>query len=170
MILHQTHWSNEGMLSVSEAILRNQQDYYDALRTTQGENFREKVDATPFVNFHTKVLDLAAAILERTVVNFNRRLQAFVDSSRGVLNARQALSYMFMMDVAPLSTSAYADLTSSSQSSALSDLTEMVRMDLVERVGQGRNTRYRISQSLRREMEREADMEVPIEEALTQNA
>src|SRR5215218_616385 len=43
MILHQTHWSNEGMLSVSEAILRNQQDYYDALRTTQGENFREKV-------------------------------------------------------------------------------------------------------------------------------
>src|SRR5215208_2942621 len=64
MILQQTGWSNEGMLSVSEAILRRQQDYYDSLFRTQGENFRAEVDATPFVEFHTEVLSQAAATLE----------------------------------------------------------------------------------------------------------
>lgn len=149
MILHQTGWSNEGMVSVSEAILRRQQEYYDALRATQGENFRLDVDATPFVEFHSDVLCEAAASLEDTVVSFNRRRQAFVDDAAGVMNARQVLALMFMVDVAPLSTSAFAELTGSSQSSALSDLTQMVQRGIVERIGQGRNTRYRVSESLR---------------------
>jgi Fic family protein len=170
MILHQTGWSNEGMLSVSEAILRRQEDYYDALRATQGENFRSDVDATPFVEFHTKVLTMAAASLEGTVVSFNRRLQGFVENSTGLLNARQALAFMFMMDVAPLSTSAYAELTSSSQSSALSDLTEMVQSGFVERVGQGRKTRYRIIESLRRDLLLAEETEASEEEPIVQSA
>lgn len=150
MILHQTGWSNEGMLSVSEAILQQQQVYYDVLHSTQGENFRPEVDATPFVEFHTDTLKLAAASLEDTVVNFNRQRQTFVAATTGLLNPRQALALMFMLDVAPLSTSAFADLTGSSQSSALSDLTQLVRWGHVERVGQGRNTRYRTSEAFRR--------------------
>lgn len=150
MILHHTGWSNEGMLSVSAAIFRRQQDYYDALHSTQGENFRNEVDATEFVVFHTDVLCEAAAVLEKMVISFNRRRQAFVEYSEGVFNARQALALMFMLDVAPLSTSTFADLVGSSQSSALSDLTEMVRLGLVQRVGQGRNTRYRINEDVRR--------------------
>ena len=160
MILHQTGWSNEGMVSVSEAILRRQQDYYDALRTTQGENFRSEVDATPFVEFHTDILNMAAASLEDAVISFNRRREAFVESAAGLLNARQALALMFMLDVAPLSTTAYADLAGSSQSSALSDLTQMVQRGLVERGGQGRNTRYRVSDSFKRDTAaRAAEME-----------
>lgn len=151
MILQQTGWSNEGMLSVSEAILQRQQDYYDVLHSTQGENFLPRVDATPFVKFHTDVLAMAAASLEDTVVSFNRRRQTFVEITKGVLNARQALALMFMLDVAPLSTSAFAELTGASQSSALSDLTQMVRLGVVQRVGQGRNTRYRASEELRRQ-------------------
>ncbi len=150
MILQQTKWSNEGMLSVSEAILRRQQEYYDALRSTQGENFRSDVDATPFVQFHTDVLCEAAATLEDTVINFNRRREYFVEQFKGLLNPRQALALMFMMDVAPLSTSAFAELTGASQSSALSDLTDMVKSGIVQRVGQSRKTRYRISDELRR--------------------
>lgn len=151
MILLQTGWSNEGMVSVSEAILQRQQDYYDTLRSTQGENFQSEVDATDFVKFHTDVLAIAAASLESAVINFNRRRQEFVVDTRGMLNARQALAFMFMLDVAPLSTSAFAELTGSSQSSALSDLTQMVQLDLVQRVGQGRNTRYRIGDTIRRQ-------------------
>jgi Fic family protein len=170
MILHQTGWSNEGMLSVSEAILRQQDDYYDALRETQGENFRLDVDATPFVEFHTQVLIRASTDLEDSVVLFNRRLRQFVEDSSSMLNARQALAFMFMMDVAPLSTSAYASLTGSSQSSALSDLTYMVQASFVERVGQGRTTRYRISPKLRRSLELAAETgeaagEVPVNTA-----
>lgn len=151
MILQQTGWSNEGMLSVSEAILQQQQGYYDALRSTQGEDFRPDVDATPFIDFHTGVLNIAAASLESAVISFNQRRQAFVERARGLLNARQALALMFMMDVAPLSTSAFADLTGSSPSSALSDLTGMVDLGLVQRIGKGRNTRYRITEELRRQ-------------------
>ncbi len=153
MILQQTGWSNEGMLSVSEAILQRQQEYYDVLHSTQGENFRPDVDATPFVEFHNRVLARAAASLESAVINFNRQRQAFVEDTKGVLNARQALALMFMTDVAPLSTSAFAELTGSSQSSALSDLTQMARLNLVQRVGQGRNTRYRIAEDLRRRVD-----------------
>lgn len=151
MILQQTGWSNEGMVAVSEAILRRQQDYYDTLFATQGENFRPEVDATQFVTFHTDVLTSAAASLEDAVISFNRRLQQFIEISKGLLNARQALALMFMMDVAPLSTSAFADLTGSSQSSALSDLTQMVKRGIVQRVGQGRTTRYRIADALRQQ-------------------
>lgn len=151
MILQQTGWSNEGMLSVSEAILRRQQDYYDALYATQGENFRPAVDATQFVTFHTDVLASAAASLEGAVISFNRRCQQFGEFTKGLLNARQALALMFMMDVAPLSTSVFADLTGSSQSSALSDLTQMGKLGIVQRVGRGRTTRYRIGDDLRRQ-------------------
>lgn len=153
MILQQTGWSNEGMLSVSEAILRRQQDYYDALRSTQGERFRPEIDATPFVAFHTAVLCEAAANLEDAVINFNRRRDYFATVNKGLLNARQSLALMFMLDVAPLSTSTFAELTGASQSSALSDLTDMVQMGIVERIGQSRKTRYRVSDELRRQLE-----------------
>jgi Fic family protein len=159
MILQQTGWSNEGMLSVSEAILRRQQDYYDALRSTQGEDFRPDVDAAPFVKFHTEVLCEAASALEETVINFNRRRQGFVELTKGLLNPRQALALMFMVDVAPLSSSTFAELTGASQSSALSDLTDMVRMRVVQRIGQSRRTRYRISDELRGRMEEVARRE-----------
>lgn len=153
MILHKTGWSNQGMLSVSEAILHRQQEYYDVLRLTQGDNFRPEVDATPFVDFHSNVLCAAAGSLESGVISFKRLLQDFVERSKGMLNARQALAFMFMLDVAPLSSSSFAELTNSSQSSAISDLGEMVKRGIVHRVGKGRNTRYKITDEVRREVE-----------------
>lgn len=153
MILQQTGWSNEGMLSVSEAILSRQQDYYDTLYTTQGENFRLEVDATPFVSFHTSVLNAAAANLESAVTAFNRERDALTQVTKGVLNSRQVLALIFMMDMAPLSSSAYAELTGASQSAALADLTQMVRFQFVERIGQGRNTRYQVAPDFRRQLQ-----------------
>jgi Fic family protein len=155
MILQQTHWSNEGMLSVSEAIFNSHDAYYEALRSTQGENFRAEVDVTPFVKFHTDVLCSAASALESTVINFNRRREWYVEQTRGAMNSRQALALMFMVDVAPLSTSTFAELTGVSQATALSDLMEMVERSIVERVGQGRNTRYRVAQELQKQWEEE---------------
>lgn len=148
MILYQTGWSNEGMISVSEAILQRQADYYDVLRETQGDGFINDVDVTPFVEFHTQALELSAIDLEKAVVNFNRRRDAFVEYTKGWLNQRQALGLMFMLDVAPLSTSSFAELVGASQSSAWSDLKEMIDRGLVKRVGQGRSTRYRAADTI----------------------
>ena len=157
MILQKMDWSNEGMLSVSEAIHNRQQDYYDSLYKTQSESFRSTLDATPFVDFHTVILNQAAAMLESTVINFNRRLDAFKDGLKGDLNNREVLGLLFMMDVAPLSSSSYAELTSASQSSALADLTDMTHKHWVERTGQGRNTRYRLHPNLRRAIDEKTD-------------
>ncbi|MFN0071745.1 MAG: Fic family protein [Chloroflexota bacterium] len=159
MILQKTGWSNAGMLSVSEAIFRRQQDYYDALYATQGEDFKGSLDATKFVTYHCEVLMQASTTLEDIVVRFNRNQQDFISQARGLFNARQALAFMFMLDVAPLSTSACAELTGSSQSVALGDLSELVKRGILVRTGQGRNTRYGISPRTRKEVE-EVDFEL----------
>jgi Fic family protein len=169
MILHQGNWSNEGMLSVSEAILRRQDDYYDALRSTQGEAFRADVDATPFVEFHTDVLCAAATALESTVINFNQRREWYVEQNKGALNSRQALALMFMVDVAPLSTSTFAELVGTSQATALSDLTQMLERGIVERVGQGRNTRYRVSRELQRSWDEQQEEAKHLEEEVVRS-
>jgi Fic family protein len=141
------------MLSASAAILSRQHDYYETLYQTQGESFRSEVDVTSFVGFHTSVLNAAAINLERSAVAFSRALDQFTRGVKGMLNSRQALALMFMLDVAPLSSSAYANLTGASQSAALSDLSQMGDHGLVQRVGRGRGTRYHVSPSIRREME-----------------
>ena len=161
MILLKAGWSNQGMLSVSEAILQRQQAYYDTLYETQGQAFRQEVDVTPFVEFHSQVLGTTAATLEGIAIAFNRTRQSFVERAEGMLNARQALALLFMMDVAPLSSSAYAELTSASQSAALADLNQMMQRGVVERIGQGRTTRYMVNRKLRRLVQADQEASPP---------
>jgi Fic family protein len=150
LILFKTGWSNEGMVSVSENIFDRQQEYYDTLHQTQGEDFAAEVDATPFVQFHTDVLKDAAVGLEAAVVNFNLFRDSVTDSLRGDLTPRQVLGFMFMMEMAPVSTSVYAKMASISTTRALADLTEMTAKGWIERKGTGRSTRYRVEANLER--------------------
>ena len=152
-ILTLTDRAADGMLSVSESIWERRQDYYDVLRETQGDSFDQEIDVSPFVLFHQRMLNAAAASLERRVVRFNKASDDLVATLSPALNPRQVLSLMFMFDLGPLSTSSYAKLTGSSQSSAFSDLTEMKGKGLVERRGKGKNTRYHVPDELRREIE-----------------
>jgi len=146
MILQREGWSADGMISVSEAIAIQQQAYYDALYAAQGEDFAFDRDVTRFVDFHTEILNSAAISLEESAIGFRRRLQTFHEFNRGFsFNERQSLALMFMLDIAPLSTTTYAELTGCSPSAALADLTNLVREGVVERIGKGRNTRYRMS-------------------------
>ena len=149
-ILTLTDWSADGLLSVSQSIWDQRQKYYDTLRDTQGENFSEAVDTSPFVEFHQTMLSMASAQLERAVVRFNREKDSFVEHLEGTFNARQALGTMFMLDLSPLSTSAYARLTNASQSVAFSDLKDMVEAGIVMRKGRGKNTRYTIDDEFRK--------------------
>lgn len=149
MILQRSGWSAEGMISVSEAIQDSQQAYYDALYESQGEDFEFEIDVTAFVQFHTGILNNAAINLEESAISFRRRLHEFQEINRDfAFNERQSLALMFMFDIAPLSTTTYAELTGCSPSAALSDLTHLVRDGVVERTGKGRSTRYRISPRL----------------------
>ena len=154
MILQRTGWSGDGTLSVSGAILDMQQEYYDVLLATQGQDFVARIDVTPFVEFHTRALVQAATGLEEMAVSFNQRIHQWMDHVGQAVHHRQALAFMWMLDVAPLSTTIYAELTGTSASSALADLGEMVQKGWVERAGKGRNTRYRATPAFANEFGR----------------
>lgn len=143
MILDLKGWSIDGMLSTSRIVFARRAEYYAALRASQGPDFAETVDATAFVRFHVDALAQAAVMLEDRVVLFNKVRDRWVQQL-DFLNPRQVTGLMFMLDVGPVSSTAYARMTASSQATALTDLTEMIDEQVAERVGAGRNTRYRL--------------------------
>ena len=149
MVLDLKGWSIDGMLAVSKVMLDRRSEYYASLREAQGDEFTENVNTTPFVRFHTDALAMAAARLEDRVVAFNKRRDAWIKQIPA-LNPRQVTALMFMVDIGPLSTSVYARLTSSSQATALADLSQLLSLDVVVREGAGRNTRYRLHPRLAR--------------------
>ena len=158
LILEIKGWSVEGMLSISKIVYDRHREYYDVLRNCQGDDFKEDVDVTDFLVFHTSALFIASASLEDKVVAFNKRRDALIRGTAGALNERQVTALMFMGDVGPLSSSMYARITKSSGSSAHSDLADLLAMELVAREGGGRSTRYRINPNL---------LEEPTEQAAT---
>ncbi len=145
MLLNLTDWSADGMISVSQVIHQELGEYYRVLREAQGEDFKQHVDVTEFVKFHTDAIGAAAARLEEKAVRFRRIRDRFGEEVRGILNDRQVTGLMFMMDIGRIASSRFARLTESSQATAISDLNSLVEQGLAVREGAGRNTRYRLS-------------------------
>lgn len=144
-ILQITGSSADGMIAVSEVIRNHQQDYYNILRSVQGDDFQPTLDVTAFVERHTDWLSEAASQLEDTVVAFNQRLDDWRDDVRDLANEREVLGVMYVADVGPLSTSTYARLTATSRNTARRDINELEQRGVLARVGGGRNTRYVLS-------------------------
>lgn len=145
LVLDKAGWSIDRMVSTSRVLLERRASYYRVLHDVQGEEFAGQVDITAFVKFHSGALVRAADHLERTAVRLNRLIDSAADRLRGALNPRQSLAMVFMLEVESLSTSMYARLAECSQSTALSDLGEMVEQGIAVRSGAGRSTRYRLS-------------------------
>jgi len=148
MILNLTGFAADGMIAVSQVFHDRLNEYYGALRESQGEDFTESVDATPFVRFHTDALVGAAVMLEEHAMRFHKRQEEIARIGKGLLNPRQVMGLMFMMSIGPLSTAHYARLTGSSQATALADLNVLVEKEIARREGAGRNTRYRTQVAL----------------------
>lgn len=144
MILNLTSFAADGMIAVSEVFHDRVDGYYDALRESQGEDFKEQVDATAFVRFHTDALGAAAINLEEQAIRFHKMQTEFTRGVGGTLNERQIIGMMFLANIGPTSTSHYARLTQISQATALGDLNVLVEKELATREGGGRNTRYKI--------------------------
>lgn len=149
MALHLTGWSADGMISISQVIHGRLDDYYLRLRETQGDDFKEEVDVTSFVKFHTDVLGTAGARLEEYAVRFNQIRDQLAQHMSGVLNKRQATGLMFMIGIGRISSSRYGLLTNSSQATALADLNSLVEEGIAVRDGAGKNTRYKLSPTVR---------------------
>lgn len=128
-----------GLLTVSAAILETRDEYYKVLADVQGPTFKEEVDVTPFIDYHTRALSMAALSLEKrviTIVKMRKALEGTGQAQRTVTGA------VFMGRVGPIPAALYARFNGVSHSTAVSDLNGMIKLGMVEKRGAGRNTRY----------------------------
>jgi Fic family protein len=149
LILNMTNRSADGMLSISGVLLKRREEYYEALRLSQGSEFTDRVDVTAFVRFHTESLATAVTELEERTKLLDARRFVLERDYRGILNSRRVIGLLYLNDVGPLSTSAYARFASCSQQTALSDLNELSDSGVVERTGRASATRYELTPTVR---------------------
>lgn len=149
LILRLGERSAGGMLSVSGVLLDRRAEYFDMLNTAQGSEFREEIDVTRFIRFHTEVLAEAVSRLGQRATAFQARRSALERSFGPLMSERRIMGLLYIFDLEELATSAYARFAHCSQQTALADLSELVEAGLVIRAGRARNTRYSLTEEVR---------------------
>ena len=149
LILNMTNRSAEGMLSISGVLLKRREEYYEALRASQGLEFTEEVDVTEFVRFHTESLATAVTELEDRARTMDTRRYLLEREYPRSLNSRRVIGLLYLFDIGPLSTSAYARFAGCSQQTALSDLNDLSDAGVVERLGRASATRYELTPAVK---------------------
>ena len=145
LILNMTNRSADGMLSISGVLLKRREEYYAALRDSQGPEFLGEVDVTTFVRFHTESLATAVTELEDRTRLLDMRRSVLQRAYRESLSPRRVIGLLYLYDIGPLSTSAYARFAGCSQQTALSDLNDLTDVGVVERTGRASATRYELT-------------------------
>ena len=150
LALAQDLQSPQRLMSVSAQLLAARADYYAHLQAATG---RPDLDVTPWVQwFATRVQragEAAAAHIQGALgkTAFWSALQA--DHPDLSPSQRKALGRLF--DAGPegfaggLSTEKYVNLTGVSRATAYRELTDLTERGLLQRTGQGRGTRYRLT-------------------------
>lgn len=131
-----------GMLSVSGVLLDRRAEYFDALNREQGSEFREEIDITSFIRFHTEVLAEAVSRLGQRAEAFQARRNALERRYGPLMSERRIIGLLYVFELGELATSAYARFTRCSQPTALADLNELAQAGVVRRIGRARTTRY----------------------------
>lgn len=133
-------------LSLSTAIERRRNDYYDALSRAS----RGGMDITEWLAWFTElVLEAQAQARER--IGFTLAKTRFWDRHAKRLNERQAKAIARMLREGPegfkggMSAQKYMKIADCSKATATRDLSELSRMDVLRKLeGGGRSTRYDI--------------------------
>ena len=136
LLLLQSDYAYIPYVSLEEIIENRQEDYYQSLRTTQKKHKTKDEDITPWLHFMLDVL------LEQA-----KKAQAIMESGQPekMLSEKQVIVYeTFSTDeelsVADITTRLAGAIPRPTIKHALSRMTEL---KILERIGQGRGTRYR---------------------------
>jgi Fic family protein len=150
--------AREGLLSpefasIEECLAAHTPDYYRVLQEVQGGSYLPARDATPWVAF----------CIEAHLVQARRRLEQIQQAAIRWAHLEQrveergwpdrlvvALEQALIRGTDRARYGAEADI---SDASATNDLRRLLDSGLITRLGRGRNTRYRASDLLRREVE-----------------
>ncbi len=146
LILNMHGLAADGMLSISSRLLDNRGRYYDVLSEVQGTDFKNQGSIRPFVQFSAEIANQSADVLEEKVLAFARVRDDLQNSAQGILEDRQVVGLFYMADLGPMPTAAYAKLNLCSIPMARNDLRQLVHADMIEQVGEGRQSRYGVKE------------------------
>lgn len=133
------------LLSLSRAIEAQRNGYYAALQEAQKKN-----EITPWVYWFVKIA-LAAQIQAEEQIEFTLKKTRLFDRYSGQLNERQLQILRRMLEEGPdgfeggMSAKKYMAITGASKPTATRDLQDLAEKGIVDPIGGGRSTRYKIA-------------------------
>ncbi|MEO5775646.1 MAG: Fic family protein [Flavobacterium sp.] len=134
--------SPQRFYSMSTQIQEERNKYYDILESTQ----RGSLDITSWFKWF---LDCLMRSMEQTdeIINKTLARAAFWETQRATeFNARQQKILQLLLDdfFGNLNVSRYAKINKTSTDTALRDLQDLIKKDVLEQQGNGRSTSYRL--------------------------
>lgn len=134
------------LLSLSRAILKNREQYYEALKTAQRSN-----EITPWINYFVDLVLLAQTDTEHEI-DFILRKTKFFDRHKGHLSERQLKVVRRMLEEGPdgfkggMNARKYMAITQVSKATATRDLQQLQEMQILNAgIEGGRSTGYSLN-------------------------
>jgi len=142
MLLAQADKSPQRFYSMSAQIQAERNEYYDILENTQ----KGDLDITPWLIWFLDCLIRSMDQTDETIAKTMVRAQFWETHKETLLNARQQKILQLLLDnfYGNLNVSKYAKIAKTSTDTALRDLQDLVKKDIIEQLGSGRSTSYRL--------------------------
>ena len=142
MLLAQADKSHQRFYSMSAQIQAERNEYYDILENTQ----KGDLDITPWLIWFLDCLIRSMDQTDETIAKSMVRAQFWETHKETLLNARQQKILQLLLDnfYGNLNVSKYAKIVKTSTDTALRDLQDLVKKDIIEQLGSGRSTSYRL--------------------------
>ena len=142
MLLAQADKSPQRFYSMSAQIQAERNEYYDILENTQ----KGDLDITPWLIWFLDCLIRSMDQTDETIAKSMVRAQFWETHKETLLNARQQKILQLLLDnfYGNLNVSKYAKIVKTSTDTALRDLQDLVKKDIIEQLGSGRSTSYRL--------------------------
>ncbi len=147
LALAQDMRSGRRLFSLSAQLAQDRAGYYTQLQAATGQ---PRLDITPWVQWFVGRIEAAfdAATGQMQKALAHSRYWAQVNATHPGLSASQRKALARLLEAGPegfaggMSTEKYVNLTGVSRATAYRELTQLTELELLERMGQGRGTRY----------------------------
>jgi len=143
LMLARSERSSDRFYSMSSQIEKNRKAYYGALRITSDSS----LDITSWMRWFLITLGDAIENSEILLKNVLRKSDFWSKHNAVNLNERQSKIINMLLDNfrGNLTSSKWAKINGVSQDTAGRDIAELVKMNILEKSGAGRNTRYKLN-------------------------
>ena len=142
MLLARADKSTQRFYSMSAQIQAERNKYYDILESTQ----KGSLDITAWLIWFLDCLMRSMKQTDETITKTMARAQFWETNKETLFNARQQKILQLLLDdfFGVLSVSKYAKIVKTSTDTALRDLQDLVKKDVLEQQGSGRSTSYKL--------------------------